>query len=88
MVDPVGPVWPAAAQNVFWQYTPSNRLNLPLAGAGTVIGVQALPFQLTAAALREITGDVPPAWFGERGADAYVAQLLDRAPLVLEVIRK
>jgi hypothetical protein len=42
---------------------------------------------VTAATLERITGDVPPEWFGERGADAYVAQLLDRAPLVPEVIR-
>jgi hypothetical protein len=42
---------------------------------------------VTAAILERITGDVPPDWYGERGADAYVAQLLDRAPLVPEVIR-
>ena len=34
-----------------------------------------------------MTADVPPDWFGERGADAYVDQLLRRAPLVPEVIR-
>jgi hypothetical protein len=43
--------------------------------------------RITTALLEEITGDVPPEWFGERGADAYVAQLLNRAPLVPEVIR-
>jgi hypothetical protein len=30
---------------------------------------------------------VPPAWFGDRGADAYVEHLLLRAPIVPEVIR-
>ena len=42
---------------------------------------------VTEAVLAEVTADVPPDWFGERGADAYVEQLLDRAPLVPEVIR-
>ena len=42
---------------------------------------------ITAATLERVTGDVPPEWFGERGAEAYVDQLLDRAPLVPEVIR-
>jgi hypothetical protein len=42
---------------------------------------------VTEAVLAEVTADVPPDWFGERGADAYVDQLLSRAPLVLEVIR-
>jgi hypothetical protein len=35
----------------------------------------------------EITEDVPPAWFGERGPDAYIDQLANRAPLVPGVIR-
>ncbi len=43
--------------------------------------------KITAELLAEVTGDVPPDWFGERGADAYVTQLLNRAPLVPEVIR-
>lgn len=43
---------------------------------------------VTAAALERITKDVPPEWLGERGADAYVEQLLGRAPLVPEVIRR
>ena len=43
--------------------------------------------KITEELLAEVTGDVPPEWFGERGADAYVAQLLNRAPLVPEVIR-
>jgi hypothetical protein len=42
---------------------------------------------ITAATLERVTHDVPPEWFGERGADAYVEQLLSRAPLVPEVIR-
>ena len=43
--------------------------------------------KITEELLAEVTGDVPAEWFGERGADAYVAQLLNRAPLVSEVIR-
>ena len=43
--------------------------------------------KITEELLAAVTGDVPPEWFGERGADAYVAQLLSRAPLVPEVIR-
>ena len=43
--------------------------------------------KITEELLAEVTGDVPAPWFGERGADAYVAQLLNRAPLVPEVIR-
>jgi HipA-like protein len=42
---------------------------------------------VTEAVLAEVTADVPPDWFGERGADAYIEHLLRRAPLVPEVIR-
>ena len=38
--------------------------------------------------LREVTGLVPPGWFGDRGADAYAEYLLARAPVVPEVIRR
>ncbi len=38
--------------------------------------------------LRAATDAVPPEWFGERGADAYVEQLVQRAPLVPQVIRQ
>ena len=41
---------------------------------------------VTAPLLERITADVPPAWFGEHGADAYVDQLVSRAPLVVDVI--
>jgi hypothetical protein len=41
---------------------------------------------LTEEMLRSVAGDVPPEWFGQRGPDAYVEQLLRRAPLVPEVI--
>ncbi len=34
-----------------------------------------------------MTALVPPAWFGEQGAPAYISYLLTRAPLVPEVIR-
>jgi hypothetical protein len=43
---------------------------------------------VTQARLEQVTGNVPEQWFGERGADAYVHQLLHRAPLVPEVIRR
>jgi hypothetical protein len=48
--------------------------------------------KITEELLAEITGDVPPEWLGERGtggqrADAYIAQLVGRAPLVPGVIR-
>jgi len=42
---------------------------------------------ITAPVLDDVTSNVPGEWFGERGASAYVSQLLDRAPLVPEVIR-
>ena len=47
----------------------------------------ALAPQVTEALLREVTALVPPEWFGDRGADAYVEHLLLRAPIVPEVIR-
>jgi hypothetical protein len=43
--------------------------------------------QITAPLLSEITALVPPEWFGDRGAEAYVEHLLQRAPIVPEVIR-
>jgi hypothetical protein len=43
--------------------------------------------RITGALLAEVTALVPAAWFGERGAAAYVSHLLARAPLVPEVIR-
>jgi hypothetical protein len=43
---------------------------------------------ITATTLDEVTADVPAAWFGERGPDAYREQLVNRAPLVLDVIRQ
>jgi hypothetical protein len=43
--------------------------------------------KITKALLTEATQAVPPEWFGERGADAYVELLLQRAPIVPEVIR-
>jgi hypothetical protein len=42
---------------------------------------------VTAPLLERITADVPPEWFGERGASTYVDQLVNRAPVVPEVIR-
>jgi hypothetical protein len=48
---------------------------------------QKLAPLVTAGLLEEVTAGVPADWFGERGADAYVSQLLHRAPVVPEVIR-
>jgi hypothetical protein len=48
---------------------------------------EVLAPQITADLLVEVTALVPPAWFGDRGADAYVEHLLQRALLVPEVIR-
>ena len=55
----------------------------------TALGVahEALAPRVTEALLREVTALVPPEWFGDRGAWAYVEHLLLRAPVVLEVIR-
>ena len=51
-VEPDGPAWPTATQfDADRQVTPLSRLALPLAGAGTPVTVQALPFQVAAAAL-------------------------------------
>ena len=47
----------------------------------------ALAPQVTADLLAEVTALVPPEWFGDRGADAYVEHLLQRASIVPEVIR-
>ena len=44
--------------------------------------------QITEPLLRQVTGLVPPEWFGDRGADAYLEQLIQRAPIVPEVIRR
>jgi hypothetical protein len=47
----------------------------------------ALAPRITADLLTEVTALVPPDWFGDRGADAYAEHLLQRAPIVPEVIR-
>jgi len=47
----------------------------------------ALAPQVTADLLAEVTALVPPEWFGDRGAVAYAEHLLQRAPVVPEVIR-
>jgi len=48
----------------------------------------ALAPQVTETLLQEVAGLVPPEWFGDRGADAYVEYLALRAPVVPEVIRR
>jgi hypothetical protein len=47
----------------------------------------ALAQQVTADLLAEVTALVPVEWFGDRGAVAYAEHLLQRAPIVPEVIR-
>ena len=47
----------------------------------------ALAGRVTGPLLREVTALVPPEWFGDLGAEAYVEHLLLRAPIVPEVIR-
>jgi HipA-like kinase len=48
---------------------------------------RSLAPRITGDLLAEVTGLVPAAWFGDRGADAYQTHLATRAPLVAEVIR-
>lgn len=48
----------------------------------------ALAPQVTESLLREVTALVPVEWFGDRGAEAYVSHLLERVPVVPEVIRR
>ena len=43
--------------------------------------------RITKDRLEEVTALVPPDWFGDGTPEAYVSLLLDRAPLVPEVIR-
>jgi hypothetical protein len=47
----------------------------------------ALAPQVTENLLAEVTALVPPEWFGDHGAVAYAEHLLQRAPIVPEVIR-
>jgi hypothetical protein len=42
---------------------------------------------ITPETVAAVTAEVPPGWFGSRGPDAYIDQLVRRAPLTLEVIR-
>ena len=44
--------------------------------------------QVTPELVTAITAAVPAGWFGERGPGAYVEQLVGRAPVVPEVIRR
>jgi hypothetical protein len=56
--------------------------------ATTLAGAHAaLAPRVTEPLLQEVTALVPPEWFGERGAEAYLEHLLQRAPIVPEVIR-
>ena len=61
-----------------------------LAGRATKLAEAhaALAPQVTESLLKEVTALVPQDWFGDRGASAYVDQLLRRAPIVPEVIRR
>ena len=55
----------------------------------TALGVAhaALAPRITEDLLAEVTALVPPEWFGDRGGDAYAEHVLQRAPIVPEVIR-
>ena len=76
--------WPAADPK-----RPFDASEHVLRDRATALGAahDLLAPQVTADLLREVTALVPPAWFGDRGADAYVEHLEQRAPLVPEVIR-
>jgi hypothetical protein len=56
--------------------------------AGLDAAHAALAPLITETLLQEVTALVPPEWFGDRGADAYVEYLALRAPVVPEVIRR
>ncbi len=56
--------------------------------AGLDAAHAALAPRVTEALLQEVTGLVPPEWFGDRGGDAYVEHLMLRCPVVPEVIRR
>jgi HipA-like protein len=56
--------------------------------AGLDAAHAALAPQVIESLLQEVTGLVPPEWFGDRGAGAYVEYLALRAPVVPEVIRR
>jgi hypothetical protein len=56
--------------------------------AGLGAAHAALAPQVTETLLQEVAGLVPPEWFGDRGAGAYVEYLALRAPVVPEVIRR
>ena len=56
--------------------------------AGLEAAHAALAPLVTETLLQEVTGLVPPDWFGDRGAGAYVEYLALRAPVVPAVIRR
>ena len=56
--------------------------------AGLDAAHAALAPRVTETLLQEVAGLVPPEWFGDRGAGAYVEYLALRAPVVPEVIRR
>jgi hypothetical protein len=76
--------WPTADPK-----RPFDAAEHVLRDRATVLGGAhaALAPQVTEDLLAEVTALVPPGWFGDRGADAYVEHLVQRAPIVPEVIR-
>jgi hypothetical protein len=76
--------WPAADPK-----RPFDAAEHVLRDRATALGAAhaALAPRVTEDLLTEVTALVPPGWFGDRGADAYVEHLLLRAPIVPEVIR-
>ena len=76
--------WPAADAK-----RPFDAAEHVLRDRATALGGAhaALAPRVTEDMLTQVTALVPPEWFGDRGADAYVEHLLQRAPIVPEVIR-
>ena len=76
--------WPAAVPK-----RPFDAAEHVLRDRATALGGAhaTLAPRITEDLLAEVTALVPREWFGDRGADAYVEHLLQRAPIVPEVIR-
>ena len=76
--------WPAADPK-----RPFDAAEHVLRDRATALGAAhaALAPRVTEDLLTQVTALVPSEWFGDRGADAYVEHLLQRAPIVPEVIR-
>ena len=76
--------WPTA--NPLRPFDASDHVLRP-AATGLAAAHGRLAPQITRDVLAEVTALVPVEWFGDGEPSAYVAQLLERAPRVLEVIK-